>query len=292
VTTPELPADGRPSPSAAPVCRLRLRFAKGGRLRFASHRDVARCFARALRRADVPMAHSQGFTPHPKISWHGAAPTGTASEAEYVELALVADLDAATLRERLTAALPSGLEVTDAVRAETGTLGERIQASHWSIELPGIPVEALSGAAAALREADRIDVQRLTKAGRRTVDVRAAIVSVDVSAAVHQPIDGDHRAGRSAVPGFPPECGTLEVVVREGTPTVRPDDVCSAPRAVVGLAPTGSARATRRAQGRLDDTGDLVDPLEPDRGIPERDGWRDAVRENGTRVDTSSDDAS
>jgi radical SAM-linked protein len=253
---------------------------------------VARCFERALRRADVPVAHSQGFTPHPKISWHGAAPTGTASEAEYVELALVADMDSTTLRARLNAALPAELEVTDAVRARTGTLGERIQVSHWSIELPGVPVEALHGAAAGLRDAERIDVQRLTKRGRRTVDVRAAIVSVDVSAAVHRPDDGGHRAGRSAVPDFPRECGTLEVVVREGTPTVRPDDVCSALRDVVGLAPTSPARATRRAQGRLDDTGGLVDPLEPDRGSPDRDGWREAVRENGTRVDTPSGDAS
>jgi radical SAM-linked protein len=204
------------------------------------------------------MAHSQGFTPHPKISWQGAAPTGAASEAEFVELALVAEGDPGTLRARLNAALPPELEVADAVRAGAGAFGERIEASHWSIELPGVPAEALRVATDALRAAEHAWVARLTKRGRRSVDVRAAIVWLDVA---------DHGTVGGAVTGFPPECGTLEVVVREGSPTVRPEDVCSALRSA-GLAPTSAARATRRAHGRLDDTGRLVDPLEPDRTGP------------------------
>src|SRR3954469_14674699 len=90
----------------APVQRLRLRYAKRGRLRFTSHRDFARAFERALRRADVPMAYSAGFTPHPKISYLGAAPTGVASEAEYLEIGLSSRWDPATLRDALDAALP------------------------------------------------------------------------------------------------------------------------------------------------------------------------------------------
>ncbi|MFL6166470.1 MAG: TIGR03936 family radical SAM-associated protein, partial [Ornithinibacter sp.] len=79
---PEGPA---PPPS---VQRLRLRYTKRGRLRFTSHRDFQRAFERALRRAAVPMAYSAGFSPHPKVSYAGAAPTGTASEAEYLEIGL------------------------------------------------------------------------------------------------------------------------------------------------------------------------------------------------------------
>src|SRR3712207_9265571 len=78
--------EGPPPPPT--VQRLRIRYAKRGRLRFASHRDLARALERALRRAQVPMAFSAGFTPHPKISYLGAAPTGAASEAEYVEIGL------------------------------------------------------------------------------------------------------------------------------------------------------------------------------------------------------------
>nr|WP_284287703.1 TIGR03936 family radical SAM-associated protein [Angustibacter aerolatus] len=75
--------DGPPPPPV--VQKVRLEYAKRGRLRFSSHRDFQRALERALRRSDVPMAYSAGFHPHPRISFAGAAPTGTASEAEYVE---------------------------------------------------------------------------------------------------------------------------------------------------------------------------------------------------------------
>src|ERR671938_2104569 len=99
--TPDGPA---PPPT---VQRLRLRYAKRGRLRFASHRDLARALERALRRAGVPMAFSAGFSPHPKISYIGAAPTGAASEAEYVEIGVAERCDPEALRQALDAALPA-----------------------------------------------------------------------------------------------------------------------------------------------------------------------------------------
>ena len=68
--------------------RLRIRYAKRGRARFTSHRDFGRAFERALRRAGVPMAYSSGFSPHPRISYANASPTGAASEAEYLEIGL------------------------------------------------------------------------------------------------------------------------------------------------------------------------------------------------------------
>ena len=97
--------------------RIRIRYAKRGPLRFTSHRDFARAFERALRRAGVPIAFSQGFTPHPKISYASAAPTGVASEAEYLEIGLQATVDPAELRAALDAALSPGLDVLEAVVA-------------------------------------------------------------------------------------------------------------------------------------------------------------------------------
>ena len=76
--TPEGP------PPPPPVQKLRIRYAKRGRLRFSSTRDFSRAIERALRRARVPMAFSAGFHPHPKISYANGAPTGAASEAEYL----------------------------------------------------------------------------------------------------------------------------------------------------------------------------------------------------------------
>src|SRR5579875_2300141 len=99
--------DGPPPPPV--VQRVRLRYAKRGRLRFTSHRDFARAFERALRRAEVPMGYSAGFTPHPKIRYVGASPTGVASEAEYLEIGLARHVDVETLRASLDAVLPDGL---------------------------------------------------------------------------------------------------------------------------------------------------------------------------------------
>jgi len=233
-------------PSAPAVQKLRLRYAKRGRLRFASHRDVARAFERALRAAGVPMAHSQGFSPHPKVSWVGAAPTGSASEAEYVEIQLVRHLDAQLVRRELNSALPEGLDVLEAVQAYGGSLAERIDASRWRIELSGVGHDQLSRAVDQLMARNHVQVQRLGKDGQRIIDARAALFSLQVEEST-------------------PLCGILAAVVRQVTPAVRPDDVLSALFVVAGLELPVPARAIRVAQGRLDDDGGLADPLSPDR---------------------------
>ncbi|MEV8439368.1 TIGR03936 family radical SAM-associated protein [Actinosynnema sp. NPDC051121] len=241
--------------------KLRLRYAKRGRLRFTSHRDIARTFERALRRAGVPMAYSQGFSPHPKVSWVGAAPTGVASEAEYVEVSVVDRVDPDALRTALDAVLPPGLDVLEVVQSAGGTLPERIEASSWRVELPGVSPEELTEAVTALMSSESVQVERLTKDGKKIVDVRPAIVSAEVEAptGVHSS-DAGHDARDLSQP-----CGILMTVVRQTTPTVRPDDVLSALRVVADLVPPVPAKATRMAQGRLDDEGGLVDPLALDR---------------------------
>jgi radical SAM-linked protein len=240
--------EGPPPPPV--VQRVRLRYAKRGRLRFTSHRDFARAFERALRRAGVPMAYSAGFTPHPKISYVGAAPTGVASEAEYLELGLASVVDVDRLRAALDASLPDGLDVLECVEVNpgSGALPDRVDTSAWRIELPGVAPAALESALAEFLGTDRVEVERLTKAGRRQLDARGPVVSASASAAPDQ--DG---------------CAILELVVRQATPAVRPDDVLAALRAVAGLVPAVPPRATRLAQGRLDDGGRLADPLAPDR---------------------------
>ena len=161
--------------------RIRVRFAKRGRLRFLSHRDVARSVERAVRRAGIPVAHSHGFSPHPRLSWIGAAPTGAASEAEYLEIGLTRPLDPADLAAALDAALPDGLDVLAAAVAEGTPLAERIDASEWRIELPGVAPDDLRSAVAALEAAEAVVVERVTPSGRRQIDVRAALVGATVS---------------------------------------------------------------------------------------------------------------
>ena len=238
---------GPPPPLA--VQKLRLRYTKRGRLRFTSHRDIARAFERALRRAQVPMAYSAGFSPHPKISWVGAAPTGVASEAEYVEISVVERVDLERLRLALDASLPDGIDVVDVVEAPVGTsLPDRVVASHWGIRLPQVVPAQLEQAVATFLAAGSIPVERLMKDGSRTLDARTAVVSM-----------------RASVTGSDPACATLDVVVRHVTPAVRPDDVLSGLRIVADLVPPVPAEATRYAQGPLTESGEVGDPLAPDR---------------------------
>jgi radical SAM-linked protein len=236
------------------VARVRIRYAKRGRLRFTSHRDFARAFERALRRAQVPMAYSAGFTPHPKISYVGAAPTGTASEAEYLEIGLTREVDLDALRIALDAALPDGLDIVETVPAGPGSFAERMAASAWRIELPGVGVPAAEQAVAALLGRAEVLVERVTKNGRREVDVRAAIVSMSISGAA------------STAPE--PMRAILDVVVRQVTPAVRPDDIVAALHTVAGLAPVAPPLAVRQAQGPLDGQATIGDPLDPDRPTP------------------------
>ncbi|MCW2620536.1 MAG: hypothetical protein JWL64_138 [Frankiales bacterium] len=239
--------DGPPPPPA--VQKLRLRYTKRGRLRFTSHRDIARAFERALRRAQVPMAYSAGFSPHPKISWVGAAPTGVASEAEYVEISVVRRLDLEELRIALDESLPDGIDVVDVVEAPLGTnLPDRVVASQWEIRLPGVPVAEAQRAVDAFLAADEIGVERLVKAGVRVLDARAPVVSAAVS----------RTAGED-------DCATLHLVVRHVTPAVRPDDVLSGLRLVADLETPVPPAATRVRQGPLTEAGEVGDPLAPDR---------------------------
>jgi radical SAM-linked protein len=262
-----------PNPAPPTVAKVRLRFAKRGRLRFASHRDVARAFERAVRRAGVPVAHSHGFSPHPRLSWVSAAPTGAASEAEYLEIGLTREVDPAELLAALDAALPDGVDLLDAVPSPLGSpaLADLIDANRWRIALPGVARAELDRAVQALGAAGPVVVERTTKNGRRPVDVTAALAVVEVSeGAPHDPAaapDGHLRPGANGPDRQPGEgvCAILTVVVRQVTPAVRPDDVLAALQAVADLRPPVPPMATRLAQGLLDDRGRLADPFGTDR---------------------------
>ena len=237
--------EGPPPPPT--VQKLRIRYAKRGRLRFASHRDLARTLERALRRAQVPMAFSAGFSPHPKISYLGAAPTGAASEAEYLEIGLSVRCDPEAVRVGLDDALPAEVAVLDCVEAGegTGSLADRIDTSVWRVELPGVALADLEPAVAAFLASDVVMVAKRTKNGLRDIDARPSVASAS--------------AGEEA------GCAILHMVVRQLTPAVRPDDVLAALAAVADLHPPLPPRAVREAQGRLDDNGTVADPLGPDR---------------------------
>lgn len=262
------------------VQRQRIVYAKRGRLRFASHRDFQRAFERAIRRAGIPIAYSAGFSPHPKISYANAAPTGIASEAEYLEIGLTRALEPEVVRVALDQALPEGMDVLEVVEARTPDFAERLQGSVWGIEVFDTPFEVVEQAVAALLASTDAQVTRMTKQGLRTFDVRHAVLDLrssvgpDCDASLHSGSSlGQHagtalekRAESSAAAHSSSECAILRLVVRHTIPAVRPDDVLQALASVGALTTATPPRVTRWSQGPLtSDARDVGDPLAADR---------------------------
>lgn len=236
----------QPEQQAPPVQRLRIRYAKRGRLRFTSHRDFSRAFERAVFRARVPMAYSSGFNPHPRISYAGAAPTGSASEAEYLEIGLAEVVDVAAVRASLEEALPDGLDILEVAASPGGSLADLLQASHWRLDVAAEVSDAGAAVEAFLGQ-ESVEVERMTKKGLRTFDCRAAVLSLEAG-----PVTGAGVGARS----------TLDLVLRHGVPSVRPDDVLTGLATVGGLQAGPAPLLTRLAQGPLEEsTGTVGDPL-------------------------------
>jgi len=238
--------EGPPPPPA--VQKLRIRYAKRGRLRFSSTRDFSRALERALRRSGVPMAFSAGFHPHPKISYANAAPTGTASEAEYFEISVTERVDPEAVRVALDGALPPDLDVLEVVEAGPGSLAERLEASVWHLEMRGVDLETLSYAVQRFLATDLAEVTRTFKTGPKTFDVRSPVVSMVATGSEN------------------PSCAILQMVVRHTTPSVRPDDILTALHAVSELEPPVPPLVTRLAQGPLlAAAAGVADPLAADK---------------------------
>lgn len=184
------------------------------------------------------MAYSSGFSPHPRISYAGASPTGAASESEYLELGLAARLDPQQVRDQLNEAMPDGLEIVGIAESAGGALSDELTTSCWRLDVPGVTAATAEQAVAALLARPQVQVERMTKTGLRSFDVRAAILRLDV-------------VGE----------GLLELVSEIGAPLVRPDDVVQALTTVdATFRPSHPPVFTRTAQGRFEG-GRVVDPV-------------------------------
>ncbi len=236
------PQPGGPPPAVI-VQRLAIRYAKRSRMRFASHRDVARAIERGVRKAGLPVAYSAGFSPHPRISYSGGAPTGAASEAEYLEIALTRRCDPAEAGLRLDAALPDGIDVIDVAEADAVS-AMRLDASEWEVTWPGVTPAAAEAAVRAFLDAPVAEVERLTSRGTRRLDARAAVARLEAGAV---PAVSGHGTGPAGA------CALLRMIVRHMTPAVRPDDVLAALGQASGITPSSPPLMTRLWQGPLDD---------------------------------------
>jgi radical SAM-linked protein len=168
---------------------VRLRFTKQGKVRFTSHRDVARLYERALRKAAIDVAYTEGFSPRPKIAFGLALSTGHESVAEYLDVALARDdVDVTTIPGRLSPALPAGIDVVAAAPVQPGdaSLQESVTTTTWRIELRGIELDDAERLVAQTLAADELVLTRTRKGKEVTDDLRPAVLAL----AIDGPTDG------------------------------------------------------------------------------------------------------
>ncbi len=171
------------------AARLRIRFAKLGKVRWTSHRDVARMWERAFRRARLPLAYSQGFSPRPRVSFGLALPTGHESLAEYLDVELDGRCteDLPGLAGRLSAALPGGVDVLVAalVDPETPSLQEEVTSCSWewtAVDRDGAALDPgeMGERCSELLAGASLVLARWRKGREVTDDVREVVVDLQV----------------------------------------------------------------------------------------------------------------
>jgi len=180
--------------------RIRVRFTKTGKIRWTSHRDVARVWERTIRRVGLPVAYSQGFSPHPKLHFGLALSTGHESMAEFLDIDLDAssptaptEADLAGLPARLTAVLPVGLDVTAvAVIADNATsLQQAVASCEWRIELRGVEPDEVAAAIGRTLAAPELVITRQRKGKDVTDDIRPYLLDLAVVAPTENGTDID-----------------------------------------------------------------------------------------------------
>lgn len=165
------------------MSKVRVRYSEEGKVRFLSHRDVARVMERAFRKLRLPVAYSQGFSPRPKFSFGLALSVAHESDAEYLDVELVTPIDLKDLPSRLTAVLPPGLAVSAAEPLEPGStsLQQAIVCCRWSIEVLDASLSDVTAAVDDLLMADEFMLERSRKGKSTVVDVRPAILEIEVT---------------------------------------------------------------------------------------------------------------
>ena len=159
-------------------------YSKGRELAMISHLDVQRTLQRAFRRAGLPLLYSNGFNPHPQLSFATAAATGMSSDGEWFEVQLSEDITPEEFLRRANAALPEGMKVSNAFAAPEnfGSLSAKLRAAEVRADilfdgeispdfLDMVVEDMLSG---------EIIVQKRTKSGVRPVDQRPFIREISV----------------------------------------------------------------------------------------------------------------
>jgi radical SAM-linked protein len=160
--------------------KVRFRFAKRGDLRLVSHHDLLRCLERTLRRAQIPVAVSQGFNPRPRIVFALAMALGIEGHREIVELELAEPMELAEVLERLRGASPLGLEWLDAEIVARGRSAPQVEAVQYVLEIPGDRQDATRSHVAALLASTQWPYTRRRDDRDVAIDVRPFVLGADL----------------------------------------------------------------------------------------------------------------
>lgn len=119
---------------------MRIKFVKTGDMIYISHLDVQRLLQRAFRRADIELSFSQGFNPHPKMSYGNALALGVESYGEYVDIEIEDNISSSELLERINKQLPSGMEFIKCIELVGGekSLAANIELGKYEFVLENI----------------------------------------------------------------------------------------------------------------------------------------------------------
>lgn len=161
--------------------RLRIIFAKQGALRYTGHLDLHRLWERAARRAELPLAYSQGFHPQPKLAIAAALPLGFSSRCEVLDMRLEHEIPLDGLCERLQETLPTGIQVTsvESVDEKLPALQTLVASAEYLVTL----TEAIDGSELQRKIDSVLESSSITRERRgKTYDLRPLIEELQLQA--------------------------------------------------------------------------------------------------------------
>ena len=163
--------------------RYRIRYKKSGPMRYISHLDLLRTMERSARRARLPLAFTEGFNPHPKVSFAAPLPVGVEGEDEYMDLELETPLQESLLVERLNAASPPGLEILECKEidgASPSLMGLVDQATYsvQNIRPFALDDRQLTEGIREFVEQQEIIIEKKTKRGIKQKNIRPGIIDL------------------------------------------------------------------------------------------------------------------
>ncbi len=158
--------------------RLRIRFCRGEVVKFISHLDIIRLWQRAFNRAGIPLAYSEGFNPHPRMSLAAPLALGVTSEAELMDIILAKWVSPQSFTEVVKRQLPPGIEIQQVynIPIDMPSLQSLVRYAEYNVELETEKGQQdIESVIASLLAAEQLPWQHQRDTGPRRYDLRALI---------------------------------------------------------------------------------------------------------------------